>query len=104
MAKHSPKSRARYLAEYATRKMTELKNDMGGKCHRCGEADLDKLEFHHPLGRSYEPSSMSRWMRAVQYRRDWNTGLLVLACVKCNRSEGASRAYASSTAASGFPF
>ena len=86
---HAPGSRARYMAGWADDQRAKLIADMGGKCElshtgQCSGA----LEFHHPLGRDYEPSDFSRWQRVIKYRRDWNTGLLALRCVHHNRSAG----------------
>ena len=78
-------SRARYLAEWTNGKRAELIKAMGGRCLNCGNRTPADLEFHHPFGRPYNPSDWSRWRRIIQYRRDWENGLLELRCITCNR-------------------
>ena len=61
-----------------------LKRQMGGRCERCGSRE--KLQFHHPYGRDWDPTKVNRWVRIARYRREANNGLLTLLCKPCNAS------------------
>lgn len=75
-----------YLAQWALRKRLELIDAMGGKCQRCGSDH--RLEFHHPNGRDYDVTRLSRWQRMIRYRGDLASGNLQLLCRACNRRDG----------------
>lgn len=59
---------------------------LGGKCVRCGKKT--KLEFHHTKPRTWVASSMNRWSRLAQYKRDIERGHIELLCNKCNCKAG----------------
>lgn len=62
--------------------------DMGGKCKLCG-ARVDLQFDHHPKPRAWSVTRKNRRQRVRLYRRDWEAGLLRLACGSCNGSTGA---------------
>lgn len=63
-----------------------LIEQMGGCCTYC--KSTEKIQFHHPFGRLWQPNKAARWVRIARYRREWQSGLCVLACKKCNLAIG----------------
>jgi len=60
--------------------------EMGHRCFRCGYKW--RLEFHHLKSRTWVAAKTSRWVRLARYRREWKSGIVVLACRKCNKLIG----------------
>lgn len=62
---------------------------LGSKCERCGNDNVDVLEFDHRYGRDWEPRKTSYYSRMVRYRREIEQGggLIRLLCGKCNLAE-----------------
>ena len=52
------------------RSTAKLKEQLGGKCALCPEADPEKLEFDHPYGRDWEPCKLSSGSRIARYKRE----------------------------------
>lgn len=89
-------SRSAYMATWATGLREKLIADMGSECAFQASMECNgKLEFDHPEGREWDPSSMNRWRRMAQYRRDFEAGKLRLLCEHHNRSDGGSRRWRS---------
>lgn len=73
------------VPEYVDCLRTALIRDMGGCCTRCGSRT--RLELHHPHGRDWKTRTVSRIQRISLYRRDWESGNLILLCKPCHDAE-----------------
>lgn len=74
---------------YLRRLRQRLEHLAGGACAYCGataSAEV-RLEFHHPLGRDWQPRKLSWSQRLHRYRKELLAGLVVLACEECNNKE-----------------
>ncbi len=70
-----------------------LRAKLGGRCTDEKCRATDRLEFHHPEGRDWEPSQKNLMQRMRLYLRDWKRGQLTLLCSPCNGRDGQQRGY-----------
>ena len=61
----------------------EVIEALGGICEECH--GIEELEIHHPGVKGYVTRDISRWQRAVNWRRELARGELRLLCKPCNR-------------------
>lgn len=66
------------------RRRAALLARLGGRCAVCGTKE--RLEFDHPLGRDYDPASLSGWRRIKRYEADARAGNLRVLCRYDNAS------------------
>lgn len=87
MAETWQQMKPRVIASYKRRR-SELVERMGSKCEWCGEADQTKLELHHTKPREWVASKLSRWQRIKRCEEEFEQGVLMLLCKRCNLQAG----------------
>lgn len=98
-----PTARRDHQAEWRRRKLRvynkacelreKLRAVLGGRCSNPKCRTTERLEFHHPEGRNWEPREKNLLQRMRLYWRDHDRGLLALLCSPCNGRDGAIRGY-----------
>jgi hypothetical protein len=86
------KKREKYR-RYRAKLKKECLSNYGGRCYECGEADIDKLELHHPNGDGNKDRaekigaglrSPGGWNFYLRLRRlGYPAGYAVI-CIKCH--------------------
>lgn len=65
---------------------------LGGKCARCGAAELAKLEVDHMDGRCYVVEEADSYYRTLRYMEEYRLGVrLQVLCRPCNGRDGRAR-------------